>query len=382
MKKNKIEFSLLLLIAFSLALFNSCKEKASNTTVEVTENTKIEYAKGFSISKSGNVTIIKVTNPWPSAESAFTYALVPKNTKPPKGNFDAIVEVPIQTLVATSTTHIPALEALGVETKLKGFPGTAYVSSSKTRKLIDNGNIAELGANESINTEMLLNLDPDVVIGFSIDSRNKTYQTIERAGIPVVYNGDWVEETPLGKAEWIKFFAPFFGKEKEADNLFNEIAYQYNEAKQLAASSEDTPTVVAGAMYKDVWYLPGGKSWMAEFLKDANGEYLWKDDTATGSLSLSFETVYDKAINADYWIGPGQFISYEQLIRDSERYKDFKAFKNKNIFTFSKTTGATGGLLYYELAPSRPDLVLKDMIYLLHPGVLSNYQPYFFKPLD
>lgn len=382
MKKRGIQ-SIWLLSAFLIVLtVFSCKKETPKPSETTNQKTGVTHAGGFSIEHQGNTTLIHVTNPWPNAESTFTYALVPKNQQPVAGTYDAVIEVPVKNIVVTSTTHIPALEALGVEANLKGFPGTSFISSPNTRQRIDNGSIIELGANESINTEMLLDLNPDLVIGFSIDSRNKTYQTIERAGIPVVYNGDWTEETPLGKAEWIKFFAPFFGKEKEADSIFNEIEKQYLNAKKLAAQSNHAPTVLAGAMYKDVWYLPGGKSWMAQFLKDANANYLWKDDPNTGSLSLNFETVYDQSLEADYWIGPGQYTAYNQLLQSSERYKDFEAFKNKRIFTFSKTTGATGGLLYYELGPARPDLVLKDMIAILHPGLLTDYQPYFFKPLD
>ena len=134
--------------------------------------------------------------------------------------YDAIIPTPIESIVVTSTTHIPALEALGVLNKLTGFPDTRYISSKGARQLIESAKIRELGNNETLNTEMVIELNPDVVVGFSISSENKAYQTLERANIPVVYNGDWTEETPLGKAEWLKFFAPFFGLEKKSGSYF------------------------------------------------------------------------------------------------------------------------------------------------------------------
>ncbi len=374
-------------ILFILSIVSCKSEKKETLPVEKPLIQAVNYAKGFAIEKLGSgVTILKITSPWPNAESAFTYALVPKDKQATitlnKDAYDAIVSVPVERLVVTSTTHIPALEALKVLDKLVGFPDTKYVSSEKTRRRIDSGSIKELGNNESINTEMLIELNPEVVVGFGISNENSIYETIKRANIPVVYNGDWTEETPLGKAEWIKFFAPFFQKEGLADSIFSNIQRSYDEAKDLAKTANTRPTVISGAMYKDVWYLPGGKSWAAQFLQDANAHYLWKNTSETGSLSLSWEKVLEKGQQADFWIGPAQFIDYQNMQETSEHYAQFDAFKNKQVFTFANTKGATGGLLYYELAPQRPDLVLKDLIHILHPELLPKHQPFFFKPLN
>jgi iron complex transport system substrate-binding protein len=281
----------------------------------------------------------------------------------------------------TSTTHIPALELLGVEQTLVGFPGTDYISSEKTRILIDDGKVRELGKNEGINTEVLLELNPDVVIGFGVDGVNKTFETIKKARIPVIYNGDWVESSALAKAEWIKFFGVLFNKEKEADSIFNRIETDYIEAKGIAQQAKKQPTVLSGAMHKDVWYLPNGSSPEAQFLKDANVNYLWSDTSGNGSLALSFEVVLEKAKTADLWLSPSYYISFEQLEKANSLYTNFDAFKNKNIFSFADTTGETGGVLYYELGTARPDLVLKDLIKICHPELLKNYEPYFFKRL-
>lgn len=373
---------------FFAVLAVACKgEKKELPLAESPIIQEISFAKGFSIEKlTTGVTIIKITSPWPGAESSFTYALVPKDKQAAitlnKNAYDAIISVPVERLVVTSTTHIPALEALEVGNKLVGFPDTKYISSEKTRKRIDTGAIKELGNNESINTEMLIELNPDVVIGFGISNENSTYETIQRANIPVVYNGDWTEETPLGKAEWIKFFAPFFQKEVMADRIFKTIQTSYEEAKNLASTANTTPTVISGAMYKDVWYLPGGKSWAAQFLKDANAQYLWNDTPESGSLSHSWEKVLERGQQAEFWIGPAQFTNYENMETASKHYAQFEAFKNKQVFTFANTKGETGGLLYYELAPQRPDLVLKDLIHILHPELLPKHQPFFFKPLN
>lgn len=377
-------------IILSLLLFLfSCKERKKNALPDVLSatNIPITYAKGFSIEKmASGVTLIHLTSPWPNAKSGFKYALVPKDKMASitlnSDDFNAVITVPIQNLVATSTTHIPTLEALGVIDKLIGFPDTQYISSKETRMRIDNGLIKELGNNESINTEMVIELKPEVVIGFSINSQNKAYETLQRSNIPVVYNGDWTEETPLGKAEWIKFFAPFFQKEKLADSIFKKIADSYNAAKELAKKANKRPSVLSGALYKDVWYLPGGKSWAAKFLEDANTQYPWANSEQTGSLNLSIESVLEKGQQTEFWISPSQFTSYQEMKKANVHYLQFEAYKNKNIYTFANTKGATGGLLYYELAPNRPDLVLKDLIHIFHKNLLPDHELYFFKPLN
>lgn len=378
------------LILFSLLLFIfSCEHEKKRTSPLQTslESSAIVYAKGFSIEKKvPGLTILKILSPWPNADISFTYALISKAQQASitlnKNEYDAIISVPVENLVVTSTTHIPALESLGVLDKLIGFPDTQYISSKKARKLVDSGHIMELGVNENLNTEAVLALQPELVVGFAVNSVNSAYETLERSQIPLVYNGDWVEETPLGKAEWIKFFAPFFEKETEATTIFKEIEESYLNAKALAATSTNRPSLLSGALYKDVWYLPGGQSWAANFFEDANANYLWKNNTSSGSLSLSWESVLDVAQNADFWIGPAQFSAYAEMEASSKHYLQFDAFQKKKIYTFANTIGETGGALYYELAPQRPDLVLQDLIHILHPGLLPDHEPFFFKPLD
>ncbi|MCC1483582.1 ABC transporter substrate-binding protein [Winogradskyella sp. E313] len=344
----------------------------------------LKYATGFSVTTYDNYKIIEILKPWPEAEKSYKYGISNKETIVDwKTNvFNATIDNEINKIVVTSTTHIPALELLGVEETLVGFPGTNYVSSTKTRQRIDDGKVRELGKNEGINTEVLLAIKPDVVIGFGVEGVNKTFEVIKKAGIPVIYNGDWVESSALAKAEWIKFFGALYNKEKEADSIFSHIETNYLEAKNNAKQAKSQPTVLSGAMHKDVWYLPNGASAEAQFFRDANVNYLWQDTSGNGSLALSFEAVFYKAKSADLWLSPSYYKSLEQLKNANNLYSNFDAFKTNNIYSFSNTTGKTGGVLYYELGIARPDLVLKDLIKICHPELLTDYQPFFFKPLQ
>tara|TARA_R110002049_G_scaffold176559_1_gene343748 strand:+ start:2664 stop:3875 length:1212 start_codon:yes stop_codon:yes gene_type:complete len=386
-KNKKLKLRVAIFFLTVLLLF-SCKRKSSKKLIEVADSNQLElrYAKGFSINDYGTYKIIQISDPWPDAEKTYKYILITKKnaarTSFMQDEFDGIIFNPIKKIVVTSTTHIPALELLSVEHTLVGFPGIDYVSSKKTRKRIENGLIRELGKNEGINTEILLELKPDVVVGFGIDGNNRSLEIIKKSGIPVIFNGDWVESSPLAKAEWIKFFGALYNKEREADSIFNHIEKDYLEAKKSAKNIKNKPTVLSGAMHNDVWYLPNGKSTEAQLLKDANVNYLWSDTNGTGSLKLNFESVFTKAKDADIWLSPSNYNSLESLKNGSSQHAMFKAFQNKNVYSFTNTTSANGGVLYYELGMTRPDLVLKDIIKICHPELLKNHELHFFKPLE
>lgn len=383
-KNLKLRLAFLYLV---LIFFTSCKNEVSKQSEEVIDKNfaPIKYAKGFSIKDYKTYKILEIKNPWPKAEKSYRYVLIDKENAIKstfnKNEFDGIIIKPIKKIVVTSTTHIPALELLNTEETLVGFPGTDYVSSKKTRHRIENDLIRELGKNDGINTEVLLELNPNLVVGFGIDGNNRSLEIIKKSGIPVIFNGDWVESSPLAKAEWIKFFGVLFNKEKEADSIFNTIEKNYLEAKQLAQNIKNKPTVLSGAMHNDVWYLPNGSSTEAQFLKDANVNYLWQDSKGIGSLQLNFESVFVKAKDADIWLSPSNYNSLESLKNGNSQHAMFKAFQNKNVYSFNNTNGESGGVLYYELGMTRPDLVLQDIIKVCHPELLKNYSTHFFKPL-
>jgi iron complex transport system substrate-binding protein len=370
-------------ISFLLLLFTfiCCNNKESKP-LENTSNNEIKHAKGLTIITKENYSIVEVTSPWPNAKKKYSYILKKKNALIPieYKNFTQI-QVPIKTIVLTSTTHIPSLEMLGEENKLIGFPNLKYISSEKVRNLIDAGKIKELGSNQSLNTEVLINLQPDIIMGYGLDNSNPTLDNLERNGLKVILNGDWNEKSPLGKVEWIKLFGVLFGKEKQANAIFSTIENSYNETLKLVENTTKKPSVLSGSMYENTWYLPQGESWGAKFISNAKANYLWKHTKGTGSLALSFEKVYSEAKNADIWF-IDQYVSMEEIKNANPHYSEFKAFKTNAIYSFSKKKGKTGGVIYYELAPNRPDLVLKDLVKIFHPELLPNYQLYFFEKLQ
>ncbi|WP_233589478.1 ABC transporter substrate-binding protein, partial [Flavobacterium bomense] len=190
------------------------------------------------------------------------------------------------------------MELLGVENTLVGFPNTNYISSVKTRKLIDAGKVREVGVNENLNTEVLIDMKPDVIVSFGLNNSNPTLDNLQKSGLKVMLNGDWTEQSPLGKAEWIKFFGALYGLDSKADAIFEKIEKEYKTTLELAKKATTKPTVLSGAMYQEQWYVPQGESWAALFLKDAKSQYLWANTKGNGSLSVPFEVILEKAQKA------------------------------------------------------------------------------------
>ena len=382
MKHDKL--NLILRLAFILLiLFSSCtKPKKLIISEEPFSESKklIKYAKGFDIQIYKGYTKLIIKSPYPDAEQYQEFILISNK----ESDFDGENKIytPVQKLVATSTTHIPMIEILGETNSLIGFPNTDYISSKKTRQRVANNLVKDLGNEQDFNTEVLISLQPDVMVAFSMGKSTKLYNNIEQNGIPVIYNGDWLEATPLGRAEWIKFFGALFNKEKEADSIFNSIETQYNEAKKIASEAKTKPMIMSGVLYKDKWNLPAGESFTAKLYEDANTSYIWNESNGQGSLVLSFETVFEKAEKADYWIGSGYFTTLDELKAANAHYEQFQSFKTGNIFSFSKRRSAHGGVEYFELGPLQPHIVLKDLIKVTHPNLMPDYEPYFLQKLN
>lgn len=373
-----------IILFLSLISYVGCKQNTTFSSDIITSSKNdIHYAKGLEIYKYKGFSIVKITNPWPEAKENFTYILQEKNGIIPDSLKQfSIIQVPLKSIVVTSTTHIPALELLGVENTLVGFPNTDYISSIKTRKLIDAGKVREVGVNENLNTEVLIDMNPDLIVSFGLNNSNPTLDNLQKSGLKVMLNGDWTEQSPLGKAEWIKFFGALYGLDSKANTVFSEIEAAYNTTLALAKKATSKPTVLCGAMYQNQWYVPQGESWASLFLKDAQANYLWADTKGTGSLAVPFEAILEKAQNADFWIAPGDFSSLKEMGYNNTHYRQFASFKNKKVYSYAINKGAKGGIIYFEWSPTRPDWVLKDLIKIFHPELLPSHELYFFQKLE
>ena len=343
----------------------------------------IKYATGFRVHAVGNSRLVEVIYPFQGASSGYYYLLVPRGEKPPASAVEAqVIYTPVESIVCTSTTHIPLLDYLGETDKLVGFPTTDYISSDKMRRRIERGRVVELGIDKGLNLERLAMLKPGLVMGYTMSGDYGQFRKVEDLGIPVVINGEYLEQHPLGRAEWIKFMALFFNREKEADSVFSAIEKNYLEARAALAGQSTRPTVLSGIVYGDAWFLPAGQNYAAKLFRDAGCKYLWEDTKGNGFLELSFESVYEKAHNADLWIGTGTYESLAEIGAADARYSRFEAFKKRLIYNYDARKGAKGGNEFLELGYLRPDLILMDLIKIAHPSLLPDHNLFFHRKLQ
>jgi iron complex transport system substrate-binding protein len=371
---------------FLLVAIMACKEKSVEHEIQVQDTTaalELKYASGFRITRKGKFKEVEVMYPFQGATSGYKYLLVPKGEQVPQHAQDTrIVFTPVESIVCTSTTHIPLLDYLNETETLVGFPTLDYISSEKMRRRIDAGKVAELGIDKGMNLELLASMKPDLVMGYVMTRDYGQFKKMEDLNIPVVINAEYLEKHPLGRAEWIKFMAAFFDKEAFADSVFNSIEKSYVEAKALVDSVTVKPTVLSGIVYGDAWFLPGGQNYAAKILKDAGCNYLWASDSSHGFLQMSFEEVYSKGKDADLWIGTGPLNSLKELGSADHRYARFKPFENNQVYASDARRGVKGGSEFLELGYLRPDIILRDLIRIAHPDKLPNYELYFHKKLN
>ncbi len=367
-------------VTYSFTACNAKKEDGANELEEI----DLKYASGYTISRGNDFWELEVTQAWSGADKIFKYLVLEENAEKPAGNFDAIIQLPVEKIILTSTTQIPHLDMLNSTEKLIGFPNLNLISSNKTWKQIDAGIVEDLGAGPSANTEMVIYIAPDWIMISTLGDDLKYLDLLAQAEIPAVINGEYVEQHPLGRAEWIKFTGVLLGKYEEAKLVFEQVEKDYLEAEKLSNSIIDSlrPTVLSGVLYQDIWYAPGSESWGAKILQNAGGNYIFSDQKGIGSAQLNYEFVLENALEADFWIGSADFSDLETMGNAEPRYKAFTAFQSGNVFSYTQKRGRAGGLEYFELGYMRPDLILKDLIKILHPNLLPDYELYFYQQLD
>ena len=373
-----------------LLLSFSCTDDKRTVRVEaggeipIQAITHIKYAKRFSITYFNSYKKITVNEPWSGSSDTLVYIVTGDDTIPEayKGHDDIeLIRQPIENIVCFSTTHLPFLELINEESRLIGFPTIDYIYSEKILNMAREGKIKDLGPSNEINFESLLELNPELVMAFTMGNELSMLRKIQLSGIPMILNADYLEDHPLGRAEWIKFIAAFFDKDLEADSIFDEIEKSYLKTKAKMDRVDNRPGIFTGVVYGDAWFMPGGKHYGTRFFNDAGGHYLWSDNESENILQLSFESVYEKAGSADFWIGTATYNTLREIEQADIRYKEFKAFKTGNIYNYSARVREKGGNAYFELGYARPDIILKDLAKIFHPDEMKDHQFYFYKKL-
>jgi iron complex transport system substrate-binding protein len=349
---------------------------------------RLRYAKVFSIISEGNATQITVHNPWQGARKDFHYLLAPRDRirDRPAGGDTQTVAVPLRRAVTLTTTNIRHLENLGVLDALVGVGSGRYICSPEVRARLGAGRLRDVGDDMHLDLETLVALRPELLFTYVVGgSSDGGLAKLAEAGLPAAVEGSYMEETPLGRAEWIKFTAAFFGKSAAADSVFAEIDSSYRALAALGARAARKPTVVVGAPFGGSWWVPGGRSYVARLLADAGADYPWANDTTRGSLNLDLEAVLAKAGGAEFWLNGGEWKDLPDARAQDERYALFSAFREGNVWNNDRIRcgegGATGGRDFFETGASRPDWVLADLIAILHPELLPGHAMRWYRRL-
>ena len=355
----------------------SCRSVAPAAAAAEPDSTV--YAAGFTVRHADSCTLVDIVDPWDTTRLLQRYVLVDRSAPLPDSLPEGtLVRVPLQRVVVYSVVHCGMMEELGVADRIAGVCESRYIDLPFVREGIERGTIADLGEASSPDLERMIALSPDALLVSPFE--NTGYGRVEKSGIPLLELADYMEADPLGRAEWIRLLGVFFGREVEAEKLFRATESAYNSLRTLAESVSARPTVISERKYGAVWYVAGGRSYMARLFRDAGADYVWADDPSTGSVPLSFEEVFEKGGPADYWLikyNSAEPLTYDGLRRDYEPYRRFAAFENRRVYACH-----SGQTPYYEETPIHPDRLLRDLIGVFHPELLPGYELRYFKPLE
>lgn len=370
----------------TLILISACHSNQSSEAVPAREpaSSYARYATGFEVDDYADFKVLQVYNPWQNSQGVrFSYvltsdpALVPDSLAPL-----TVIKTPVRRVITLSTTHVAMIAQLGEDLSIKGVSGTDLIYNETLRRRIAHGEIVDVGYDQGLSYESIVGLEPDVLFMYGVEgSVMASSQKLADLQVPVVFCGDYLEAHPLGKAEWIRFFSLFYEKEQEAEVFFDEIDSLYTSYKSLAGSVDHKPLVLTGLPWKDTWYMAGGESFAARLIKDAGGHYLWADHASSQAVPMDLESVYARAVNADLWINPGAASSLSDLRGFDERFAALKVLQSGGVFNNNARLNPSGGNDYWESGAVRPDLVLKDLIRVFHPDLLTDHRLIYYRQL-
>ena len=367
-----------------LCLISSCKQTTPINYLDLGFET-VHQSEEFTIYQKEDEFIIRVTHPFQAASNSESYHLIPH--KKEFNDIEGIVHqihYPISRISISSTTHLGYLEALGMQDRIIGASNLGLFYSEAFNAKIESGGIADIGGTK-FNKEVLIKLSSDVVFAFALNPDNlNAINDLRESGIKMVLVSEFLESDPIKKAEWLKFFATFFGENKlrKSESLLETIEVQYNEIKAAVAKTDERPTVMMGFPWKGTWYVSGANSFQAKFFKDGGADYIWSEFDQSGSVPLDIEVVLKRGSMADYWLNPGNKLSIGELLEDHQNFASFESVKNLSVYSNYGRSNDYGANDSWERGVVRPDLILKDLASIFHPEIMGNRDLYFYKRLE
>lgn len=368
-------------IVILVLLISACSggSRTSSHSETPVDTVIFRYAENIRILKFKNYTKVELRNPWDTLKTLHTYILTDrnnaKNSNLPEGT---IVRTPLENAIVYSSVHNSLIAEIGGIESIAGVCDIQYIKHPQIKAMYEKGVITDCGSSMSPDIEKIIDLNADAVL-LSPFENSGGYGRIESIGVPIIECADYMETSPLGRAEWMKFYGLLTGREQEADSLFRSVEKEYLSLKQIAKDVTNRPTVISELKYSSAWYVPGGKSTTAKMIDDAGADYIFSYTTESGSVPMSFETVLDKGQKADFWLikyNQKQDKTYSELKKDYSPYTNFDAWKNKRIFGCN-----TSYVNFYEETPFHPEALLRDLIIIFHPEIMKDEKTRYFTGL-
>ena len=370
MKKGEF-ITILTYIIFAVAI-TACNNGKNNIANSEEKSHSMEYAQLFSIDESkGEIKEIIVCNSWNGATKEDKYTLVPKDCTTILANNPQTIPYPVERVVCMSSSHVAFLASLEQEKMIKGISGTYYINNPKVKELIEKGEILDVGSEELPNYERIIALKPDVVIAYGVTGNSNSYiAKLQQYGIKVLTIGEYLENDPLGKLEYIKLFGLLTGKKAMADSIFNDGCSKYLQIKEHIAEnieSTDRTKVLINLPYKGIWMVSGEKNYINNLINDAGGTILGARKNTAASTQTSFEEIYSIALQADVWLHTNMTNTLKELEKENPLFKNFKPFKQNRIYNNTLIVTPDGGSAFWETGVIEPHIILQDLAQILHP---------------
>ena len=381
-------FALLIAVLTGL-LASGCGGSATRSAADFTvEIYTPEYASGFDIRGRDKdaATLVTVRNPWQGAGNVEQHLLILREgAKAPAGLDAQVVKAPVRHVVCMSSSHVAMFDALGEVRRISGVSGIDYISNTYVNEHRYCGEVRDVGYDTNVNYELLASLRPDIVFIYGVGGENTAVtDKFRELHIPFVYIGEYMETTPLGKAEWLVPFGELTDRREEAAALFTDIETRYDSLRMRATAFAERPSVMLNAPYRDVWFVPGDRSYMVRLIEDAGGRYIFAGEESSVSRPVSGETAYLAARQADVWLNPNQAGNIGELKTQNPKFTDIRCVEQRRVYNCTRRKTPGGGSDFWESGALHADRVLRDIILCLHPeaAVPDEEGMYYFERLE
>lgn len=376
------KLSLLLYSCVAVSLL-SCGRRTAAEPQTAGDSLFMKYSTLLSIAEYDGYTLATIKNPWKPGKLLHQYALVPR-TSDIRHQTSAlpedatVIEVPIQRAAVFTTVHCALLTEFGLGDRIVGVADSKYIKIPYIHEQIAKGRIVDCGNGLNPVVEKIMDVKPDVIM-LSPFENSGGYGKTEEIGIPLIECAEYMETSPLGRAEWMRFYGLLFGVGEKADAMFHEVDSCYTALKQQATEAGEGRSVIVDKVVGSVWYMPGGRSTIGQMIQDAGGRYPWANDEQSGSLALPFESVLERGGESDVWMlrySSDHEWDYRELLSGHQGYGQLRAFREKEVYGCNVEQSK-----FYEETPFHPNYLLNDFIQILHPDIIGTSSLRYYKKL-